>query len=428
MKLNLKIWHTVLLIWLVVLIFRFERIIELIELLYSYTFIIITDFSFASGQFSLSLADHIAGIIIFLLIPVVVIYYVKRLHFFTKKIFASAVIIILLVFGFLFSPIITDRNLDFYKDIAVTKLIPPLSTVKEIRLKEQKSDDINKQQEFIRVKNKAIKLPFNESVIYCDSAIISGNELVYYQKANPKTILVEDVHSENGMYWSTKLFIFGTDEFGRDIYTRLIYGTRVSLFIGFCAVIISFILGLSLGFLAGYKSGWLDLILNRITDLFLAFPVIFIIIFIIALFGNNMLSVILVLGFSGWMSLFKLVKTEISTIKTKDFFVSSKLLGVSPVSLMKKEFLPLILASVIVNIIFQFGNVVLAESALSYLGLGLGNNYSSWGSMIQSGQEYITQSWWMIVLPGVLLILTLLTINDLGAKIKAHFNPRIKYD
>lgn len=428
MKLNLKIWHIVLFIWLVVLILRFERIIELIELLYSYTIIIITDFSFASGQFSLSLADHIAGILILLLIPVMVIYFVKHWQFFNKKIFASAVIIILLMFGFLFAPIISDRNPDFYKDIAVTKLLPPLSTVKEIRLKEQKSDDNNKQREFIKVKNKSIKLPFDESVIYCDSAIISGNELVYYQKGNPKTIFVEDVQPENGIYWSAKLFVFGTDEFGRDIFTRLIYGTRISLFIGFCAVAISFILGLMLGFLAGYKSGWLDLFLNRITDLFLAFPVIFMIIFVLALFGNNMLAVILVLGFSGWMSLFKLVKTEISTIKTKDFFISSKLLGLSPFSLLKKEFLPLILASVIVNIIFQFGNVVLAESALSYLGLGLGNEYSSWGSMIQSGQEYITQSWWMIVLPGVLLILTLLTINDLGGKIKSHFNPRIKYD
>ncbi|MCJ7552814.1 MAG: peptide ABC transporter permease, partial [Ignavibacteriaceae bacterium] len=88
----------------------------------------------------------------------------------------------------------------------------------------------------------------------------------------------------------------------------------------------------------------------------------------------------------------------------------------------------LILASILVNVTFQFGNVVLAESALSYLGLGLGNEYSSWGSMIQSGQEYISQSWWMIILPGLLLIITLLTINDFGKKIKEYYNPRVKYD
>lgn len=428
MKLKLKIWHTVLIAWLVVFILRIERVIEVIVLFYSYIKFMISDFNSAISQMSLSLADHLTGVLIFIFMPFALIILRKIFQFLGRKIFPSAIVIIILLFSLIFSPIITNKNPDFYKDISVTKLLSPFTSVVEIRLKEAALENKNEFHAFTGIKNKVISLPFNELLIYCDSAFVSGSELIYYQKENRKTVSVNSIQMQNGKYFTSNLFIFGTDEFGRDIFTRLIYGTRISLFIGFSAVIITFILGLMLGFLAGYKSGWVDLILNRITDSFLAFPIIFLIIFVLALFGNNMISVIVVLGFSGWMSLFKLVKTEIGSIKKKDFFASSKLLGVSAFSLMKKEFLPLILTPVIINIIFQFGNVVLAESALSYLGLGLGNEFASWGSMIQSGQEYISQSWWMILLPGLLLIITLLTINDLGNKIKAHYNPRIKYD
>ncbi len=429
MKLKIKIWYFVLFIWLLIFIIRFERIFELLDLLGSYVKFLFVDINSAANQFDLALIDHLLGGLLFILIPVFLIILLRKKAVFTsKKIFLSAAFIILLLYGFLFAPLITDRNPGLYKDISVTKLLVPFSSVKEIRLNKDVNYDIDEANKFINLKNSVIKLSFDNYLVYCDSAFISGNDVTYYQKGNIKTISSALIEKQNGKYFTSNLFILGTDEFGRDIFTRLIYGTRLSLFIGFSAVIISFVLGLLFGFLAGYKSGWLDLILNRTTDLFLAFPIIFLIIFVLALFGNNMISVIIVLGFSGWMSLFKLVKSEVSSIKKKDFFISSTLLGVSSSSLMRKEVMPLILTSILVNLTFQFSNVVLAESALSYLGLGLGNEYSSWGSMIQSGQEYISRSWWMIILPGLLLIVTLLTINDFGKKIKEFYNPRVKYD
>ena len=193
-------------------------------------------------------------------------------------------------------------------------------------------------------------------------------------------------------------------------------------------LLISLLIGLTFGFLAGYIGGFLDVIFSRFTDMLLSFPIIFLVILILALFGNSLLSVIMVLGFSGWMSLFKIVKTEVLSIKEKNYFISSRLLGLSKRQLLIKEVLPVIIVPVIVNVIFQFGNVIIAESALSYLGLGLGNNHSSWGAMIQSGQEYLSLAWWMIFFPGITLIFTLLSANSFGLSLSRKLNPRLQND
>ncbi|MEJ2272940.1 MAG: ABC transporter permease subunit, partial [Candidatus Bathyarchaeota archaeon] len=128
------------------------------------------------------------------------------------------------------------------------------------------------------------------------------------------------------------------------------------------------------------------------------------------------------------MSLFRVVKTEVLSIKDKNYFISARLLGLSKSKLLIKEVLPVIIVPVVINVIFQFGNVIIAESALSYLGLGLGNNYPSWGSMIQSGQEYLTSAWWMIFSPGITLVFTLLSANSFGMLLNRQMNPHLKND
>jgi peptide/nickel transport system permease protein len=197
------------------------------------------------------------------------------------------------------------------------------------------------------------------------------------------------------------------------------------LLVGFGSVILSLLIGMGFAFVAVQKGGVVDLILSRLTDLFLSFPTIFLVIIILALFGSNILSVIIVLGLSGWMSLFKVVKTEMASIKKKDYFISAELMGLRNTNLLIREILPVIIAPVIVNLIFQFSNVILAESALSYLGLGTGTSYPSWGAMIEAGQEYITKSGWMIFLPGIILIVTLQSINSIGRQINKFYNPRL---
>ena len=375
-------------------------------------------------------ADLAISVFLIIIVPLIIVYIRNRNIIAAKGLnrkpnFSSFTVIILLSF-FIFAPLITNSNPNFQKDIGVTKLLPPLSSVDIIVLKKDKDNDKNYLSSFLLLKNEIVKNSFNKNLIFADS-IKLGKPIIYYQKGKAKEISLNRLQFENNQpKIESKNFLLGTDEYGRDIFSRLVYGARVSLFIGFGSVIISLILGLSLGFLAGYPGGLPDTILNRFTEVFLAFPVIFLIILIIALFGNSFFTVIIVLGFSGWMSLFKIVRGEIILLKRKEFFISAQMIGLTRYELLIKEILPVILAPTIINLVLLYGNVILAESALSYLGLGVGNNYPSWGAMIESGQAYIDKAWWMIFFPGMALIFTLLAANNIGKEINIHYNPALE--
>ncbi len=373
--------------------------------------------------------DVIFGAVLFILVPVFFIIKKEKLKFLRNRLtFANAVVILLLYF-FFFPSIVTNENPDFQKDVGVTKLLPPLKTVKVIHLKKENKQKFSPVDEFFRWKNKVIKQSFNENLIFADNIIESSGKIFYYQKQLKKEINKEEVETEDGQSKiSSKIFWLGSDQYGRDIFTRIVYGTRISLIIGLGSVIISLLSGLSLGFFAGFKGGILDSVLSRFTDMILAFPVIFLIILILALFGNSIFTVIIVLGFSGWMGLFKIVRSEVISIKNKDYFISARMAGLSNYELLFKEILPVIIAPVLVNLVLQYGNVILAESALSFLGLGTGSAYPSWGAMVEAGQEYITHAWWMILFPGLILVFTLLTANRFGRELNEFYNPRIKYD
>ncbi|MGE5437195.1 MAG: ABC transporter permease, partial [Syntrophothermus sp.] len=182
------------------------------------------------------------------------------------------------------------------------------------------------------------------------------------------------------------------------------------------------------GFYSGYKGGASDFVLNKFSDLFLAFPIIFLIIFIISLWGSSFFILILILGITSWMPLYKLVRTEVFSIRNKDYYKSAVLIGLNKKQILLNEILPAIIPIVVVNIVYQFANVVLAESALSYLGLGTGSDLPSWGKMINEGQSYLYKGWWLILFPGMFLLLTLSFINILGKRISESLNPLSKND
>jgi peptide/nickel transport system permease protein len=311
----------------------------------------------------------------------------------------------------------------------MTKLLSPLTTKKVLHLKYGGNNkEGSSLEKFLASREKVIKKSFDESIIYIDSISV-GEKAIYYQNGIGKEIEKQNLlFKDDKPFVTEQIFPLGSDQFGRDVFTRLIYGARISLLVGLGSVIISLLTGIIFGFLAGYIGGIFDSIFSRVTDMFLAFPIIFLVVLILALFGNSLPAVISILGFAGWMSLFKIVKTEVLSIKDKNYFISARMLGLTKSQLLTKEVLPVIIIPIVVNIIFQFGNVIIAESALSYLGLGLGENYPSWGSMIQSGQEYLSSAWWMIFFPGLTLIFTLLSANSFGISLNRKLNPRLQND
>ncbi len=424
MKFEVKIFHWIIFLWLLLVIIRFDLVINYLSLFVEYIAILISDSASARIIVSFRLADaFLSALILILFVPLLLVFR-KRLKFLNNKLNFSFAFLILLGFVFLFTPVISNENPEFSGNLSVTKLLPPLSRV--IQIEKQDLEPLTEAEKFLIRAESIIKPSFSNKVIFVDS-IYQADKVIYFQNSRSYEIEMETLVRLNGkILMKEKIFPLGTDDFGRDIFTRLLYGTRISISVGLGAVLLSFIIGITFGFIAGYKGGILDILLNRFAEIFLAFPVIYLIILILALFGSSVISVIIVLGISGWMSLFKIVKSEVLSIKQRDYFSTAELIGLSKIQLLFKEIFPLTFIPVLVNLVFLFSNVVLAEAALSYLGLGTGNEYPSWGAMINSGQEYITKAWWMITFPGSILVLTLFAFNSSGKKLGKLFNPRMK--
>lgn len=424
MRFIFKIIHWIVFLWIILLVFRVELIYSYLTLFIDYIALLVSDTNVAIQNLNFRIIDALMSSVIMILFGLVTLVFRKKIKFLFTKLNFTTAFFVTLCFVLVFAPIIADENPEFSANLSVTKLLPPLSSVIQIEIKTDQSRV--KEEKFSSKIERIVKPSFNDNIILADSIHIT-DKVVYFQKNKYYEIEKEKLVESNGkIIRSKKTFLLGTDEFGRDLFSRLVYGTRISISVGLGAVILSFIIGLILGFVAGYRGGFLDSILSRIAEMFLAFPIIYLIILILAVFGSSVISVIIVLGISGWMSLFKIVKSEVLSIKHKDYFSTAELVGLSKLHLLAKEIFPVLLVPILVNLVFLFSNVVLAEAALSYLGLGTGYEYPSWGAMISSGQEYITKAWWLISFPGLGLMLTLFFFNSSGRKLGNLFNPRIK--
>ncbi|MEJ5262770.1 MAG: ABC transporter permease [Ignavibacterium sp.] len=403
------------------MLIRIELLAQTVKLFYLSLRLLFDDYNFLSAHLNFQFFDSIFSLIFMLIIPILLFKSGIRKKIFGYRLTASNSFIVLLTFCFLVPSLITRQHPDFQQNISELKLLSPFSIKYRIELKSANSNsNISLKEKFIEAKEKVLLKEFDDKVYFVKNYSLDNGKYNFTSGSNVIAIPTDSVKTIK-----SEIILLGTDEFGRDIFARLIFGARISIFIGIMAVIISLVLGLALGFIASTGNSILSLSLNRLTDLFLSFPSIFLVILILALFGNNLLSVIIVLGFSGWMSLYKIVSSEVATIKRKDYFITAQKIGLNNRELLIKEVIPVIIIPVTVNLVFQFSNVILAESALSFLGLGSGNQFPSWGAMIEKGQEYIYEAWWMIFVPGITLVLTLHSIHNIAKELNKFFNPKI---
>jgi peptide/nickel transport system permease protein len=220
--------------------------------------------------------------------------------------------------------------------------------------------------------------------------------------------------------------LLGTDKFGRDIFTRILYGARISLSIGFISVAISVTLGTIVGATAGYFRGWVDTGIARLIDMLLSIPRIILLLVIIAMFEPNIFLLVAVLGLTGWEGSARIVRGQFLSLREQEFVQAAKALGYSDWRIILRHILPNTLAPIIVIATLGIGNVILLEAALSFLGLGVQPPTASWGSMVNDGRDAMITAWWISTYPGLAIVLTVVAFNLLGDGLRDALDPRLR--
>jgi peptide/nickel transport system permease protein len=218
----------------------------------------------------------------------------------------------------------------------------------------------------------------------------------------------------------------GTDTLGRDVASRLLHGARVSLLVGFSAVVLAGVLGVALGLVSGWYRGWIDDLLMRLGDVQLAFPVLVLAVAVLAVLGASVVNLIVVLGVTTWITYARIVRGEVLTLRERDFVAAARALGAADGWILRRHLLPNVLPPITVVATFSVARTIIAEASLSFLGLGIPAPQASWGAMLDEGRNYITTGWWLALFPGVAILLLVLGINLVGDWLRDVLDPRME--
>lgn len=226
------------------------------------------------------------------------------------------------------------------------------------------------------------------------------------------------------LHGHVKGHLLGTDDLGRDVLSRVIYGTRVSLLVGVAATLLSGVIGSVIGMIAGYYQGWVGAVLMRLADVQLAFPTILLALVIVALSGPSLWFVIIVLGINGWMSYARVIRAEVLSLRSREYVVAARAIGDSDFQIMWRHLRPNVLAPLATIGTLQVASMIIAEASLSYLGLGVPPSIPTWGEMLSDGQLYIRSAWWISLFSGLAIMFTTLSINVAGDMLRDVADPK----
>jgi len=243
----------------------------------------------------------------------------------------------------------------------------------------------------------------------------------YVARSDPTAIDIKDA-----LLAPSPRHILGTDQLGRDIFSRIIYGSRVSLSIGLVAVGLAAVIGVILGSLAGYFGGRTDSVIMRFVDIMLCFPSFFLILAVIAVIGPSIYNIMIIIGLTSWMGMARLIRAEILSLKEREFVLAAKVLGVGHWKIIVRHLIPNGIGPVLVSFVLGVAGAVLVEAGLSFLGLGVQPPMPSWGNILMEGKAALGVAWWLILFPGLAILVTVLGFNLLGEGLRDMLNPRLR--